>query len=203
MKYIINDVGRHFSFPGVVVLNADECTERIRDWDRWSKLPRATTVVVFPGNGARDVRARLGQEWLAGWQVMEVWAKRFWWPGSFPVSVVGPLPLASIFDFRTTDVVIIDDVISSGGTVNHIRAQNMICMTKVQGWHAVTWVKQRACRLPGFASVFAGVEVGEATRRAPVNSLSTLIEEVEIAESYARRNFSNPEAFLALIDELR
>ena len=100
------------------------------------------------------------------------------------------------------DVVIVDDVVSSGTTVSKIRNRNAIWMPKAR-WHVAVWIKQHACRLRGFESVYAGIEVGDNTRRVPINSLSTLINNVEVAESYARRNFPNHAAFLAALEELR
>ncbi|HBB37902.1 MAG: hypothetical protein UV82_C0010G0046 [Candidatus Magasanikbacteria bacterium GW2011_GWD2_43_18] len=203
MKYIIHDIDHLvFDFSGVTSLDVEQLTECIRTWDGWKNFTPNQTRIVFPGNGATDVRARLGEEWLKSWQTDNVSATRFWWPGTEPGAVVGLISKKGSFDFSTTDVVIIDDVISSGTTVSKIREQNAIWMPKTH-WHAVAWIKQRACRLKGFESTFFGVEVGEKNRRVPINSLSTLLTNVEIAESYARRNFPNPEDFLTALAALR
>jgi len=202
VKYLINDVGKHFSFPGVVVLDADELTERVHAWNGWEHLKPATTRIVFPGNGANEVRRRLGERWLSQWNIDTVAATRFWWPGVTPSAVVGQLMPIGAFDFETTDVVIVDDVVSSGTTISKIRDRNSIWMPNAR-WHVVTWIKQRACRLRMFKSSFFGTEVGEKTYRVPINSLSTLLNNAEVAESYARRNFPNPAAFLTVLEELR
>lgn len=202
MKYLINDIGKHFSFPGVIILDTDELTERIREWNGWKHFNSAITQIVFPGNGANEVRCRLGEKWLSQWKIDSVAATRFWWPGVTPSAVVGQLMPLGAFDFETTDVVIVDDVVSSGATISKIRDRNAIWMPNAR-WHVAAWIKQHACRLRGFESSFFGAEVGEKNHRVPINSLSTLLENRDVAESYARRNFLNHAAFLAVLEELR
>ena len=202
MKYLINDVGKFFNFPRVVILDADEFTERIRAWDGWRCFNPATTRIVFPGNGANEVRRRLDEMWLSQWHIDTVAATRFWWPGITPSAIVGELLPIGAFDLETTDVVIVDDVVSSGSTVSKIRERNAIWMPNAR-WHVIAWIRQCACRLRGFESSFFGAEVGEKTYRVPINSLSTFLNNAEVAESYARRNFPNPAAFLAVLEVLR
>lgn len=205
MKYIINDVAaKAFRFAGVSVLDPKKLTEPIRAWNRWSKFDPQTTRIVFPGNGARDVQRHLGETWLSQWRTDEVPATRFWWPGegNNPSAVVGRVLPTGAFDFQTTDVVIIDDVVSSGATVSKIRERNAVWMPKAR-WHIATWIKQRACRLRGFEDVLFGEEVGKNGLRVPVNSLSTLLDNAAVAKSYAERKFSQPEKFLAALEALR
>ncbi len=199
--YILNDIGAPFSFPGVTVLDVHTLTEALREWSEWGMLDPRTTRIVFPGNGARDVEQRLGSGWLSRWTVDKIAATRFWWPGATPGAVVGQMLPMDAFDFTTTDVIIIDDVISSGTSMRRVRDRNDVWMPNAR-WHALAWVKQRACKLRGFASVHAGAEVGFRNKRVPINSLSTLLEEKKVLCSCAERNFRNAEAFITAIKKV-
>ncbi|MBI5022602.1 MAG: phosphoribosyltransferase [Candidatus Magasanikbacteria bacterium] len=176
-------------------------TREIERWSEWENLNSATTLLVFPGNGANIVRGFMDADWLFHWRTASATAKRLWIPGEPPQAIAGRI-FPDRFVLGVKDIVIIDDVVSSGDTVKKLRTMNMPWIPAAR-WHVVTWAMQKAANLRGIHSYFAAVEVGESDRKDPINSLSTLIKNVEIAESYARRNFPNPEAFLALLNELR
>lgn len=204
-KYFIDDVGvngHHARFRefGKIICGR-QMTREIERWSGWKNLNPATTLLVFPGNGANIVRGFMDPEWLLRWRTASATAKRIWIPGEPPQAIAGRI-FPDKFMLGVKDTVIIDDVISSGETARKLRAVNMPWIPATR-WHAVTWVMQRAASLRGFNSHYAAAEVGKVDSKDPLNSLSTLIENVEIAESYARRNFPNPEAFLALLNELR
>jgi len=204
-KYFIDDIGvngHHARFQefGEIICGR-QMTRGIEEWEGWKNFSPATTLLVFPGNGANIVRGFVDPKWFLSWQTASATAKRIWIPGEPPQAIAGRI-FPDRFVLGVKDVVIIDDVISSGETAKKLRVVNMPWIPATQ-WHAVAWVMQKAANLRGFYSSFAAVEVGEPNRKDPVNSLSTLIENVKIAESYARRNFPNPEAFLALLNELR
>ncbi len=204
-KYIINDVGVDASCLkqfGVEILEPSEMTEVLRNWEGWSHLSPDTTRIILPGNGAADVAKALGNEWLAKWPTGSVPATRFWWPGVNPESVVGLVIHG--FDFQAEDVVIIDDVISSGATAQKVRDRHEPWMPKAK-WHALTWIAQRNMKLKGFATVYAAAMVGNQSTKAPINSLSTLLATNKVAESYAQRNFYNADYahFLEAIREMR
>lgn len=204
-KYFIDDIGvnghraRLQEFGEIIC--GKQMTQEIEKWNEWKNFNPATTLIVFPGNGANIVRGFINAEWLRPWQAASTTAKRIWIPGEPPRAIAGRI-FPDKFVLGVKDVVIIDDAISSGETAKKLRAVNMPWIPAAR-WHVVAWVTQRAANLRGFNSHYAAVEVGEPKRKDPINSLSTLIENVEIAESYARRNFPNPEAFLALLNELR
>lgn len=204
-KYIINDAGvevdclRQF---GVEILEPCQMTEALRSWEGWSRLSTDTTRIILPGNGATDVAKGLGADWLAKWSTDKISATRFWWPGSNPVASVG-LALHG-FDFQTQDVVIIDDVISSGATIQKVRDRHEPWMPKAK-WHALTWIAQRNMKLKGFTTVYATAMAGDQSTKAPINSLSTILAVEKIAKNYAQKNFSNEDCvrFLEIIRELR
>lgn len=205
MQFIINDVGldagclKQF---GVEVLEVDEMTETLRKWEGWSRLSPETTRIILPGNGALDVQRALGPDWLTKWPTGNIPATRFWWPGVTPESVVGVV--IDGFDLLAEDIVVIDDVISSGATIQKVRERHEPWMPKAK-WHALSWVIQRNARLKGFSSVYAAMTVGTQSTKAPINSLSTLLTVDKIATSYAERNFFAADCarFLGVIRELR
>lgn len=204
-KYVIFDrpgwyrpgLYRELKALGLQVLRANELMTSLRNWEGWEDYDRSKTLLVFPGNGASIIKGYLGQncpEWLGQWQwKTSVPAKRFWTPGSYPEAVVGRINPGVLVGFK--DVVIIDDVISSGETCRQIKALNQPFIPNVH-WHAATWVLQRSAKLKGFSRVFSAVQVGSEKSKVPVNSLSTLLERPDIAQSYAARNFANPDDLL-------
>jgi hypothetical protein len=205
-KYLIDDIGvnghhaRLQKFGEIIC--GRQMTREIERWSEWKNFNSATTLLVFPGNGANIVRGFMdADKWLLCWRTASATAKRFWIPGEPPQAIAGRI-FPDRFLLGMKDIVVIDDVVSSGETVKKLRAVNMPWIPAAR-WHVATWVMQRAANLRGFQTHFATVEVGESGRKDPINSLSTLVENVEIADSYARRNFPNPEAFLALLNELR
>lgn len=205
MKYFIDDIGvkghhaRLQEFGEIIC--GRQMTQEIEKWNEWKNFSPATTLIVFPGNGANIVRGFINAKWLRTWRTASATAKRTWIPGEPPHAIAGRL-FPDRFVLGVKDIIIIDDVVSSGETAKKLRIVNAPWIPAAR-WHAVMWVMQRAASLRGFDSHYAAIEVGEPNRKDPVNSLSTLVENVEIAESYARRNFPNPEAFLALLNELR
>ncbi|MFA5076595.1 MAG: hypothetical protein WC480_04230 [Patescibacteria group bacterium] len=176
-------------------------TAELASWSGWQKLDPATALLVFPGNGASIVRGYIPEKWLNRWQWVGVHAKRYWKPGEEPQVVANRIfPERLILGVK--DVVVIDDVFSSGKTARLLRQLNEPWFPGAE-WHAVAWIKQRSASLRGFASSYAVVEVGTVEKKVPVNSLSTLLADQSIAESYAWRNLADPNEFLQLLAEIR
>ena len=206
IRYFIDDIGISDNYRerlqvfGEIVLGR-HMAQKIQLWDGWDKFHPSTSLLVFPGNGASIARGFFSEQWLSKWRLSSVHAKRIWAPGEPPCAIVSRIyPNGFLLNIR--DIVIVDDVVSSGVTARKLRQVNAPWIPAAQ-WHVVCWMSQRAANVRGFVSMYSAVEVGDSNRKAPINSLSTLLKEVEIAESYARRNFLNPEAFLKLLQELR
>ncbi|PIZ56414.1 hypothetical protein COY23_03195 [bacterium (Candidatus Torokbacteria) CG_4_10_14_0_2_um_filter_35_8] len=198
------DTSERFENLGLTILDAKEMTEDLLVWPGWETLKPWSTLVVFPGNGTKTVKKYIEKEkpfWFSKWP----WkaapnAKRVWILGENPQAFVGRINPGVLIGIKT--VVVIDDVISSGVTIRELRKENknFIPMAK---WQAITWVMQEAAITKGFSVIFSIKTVGSKKRKVPVNSLSTLVECREIAESYARRNFGDQaEALLRLIESL-
>lgn len=161
------------------------------------------TLLVFPGSGSQYPRNHSSIcEKLAG---MSVYAKRFWQPGKDPVVMAGAILLDTLLDMDTELVVVIDDVISSGLTMRKVRENNTWRFTRAK-WVGVSWVAQlpqmRAkSGVEGYERVETACVVGKTSgARVPVNSISTLRQNREIAMSYAERHFRRPDVFLHLIN---
>ena len=103
-------------------------------------------------------------------------------------------------------VVVVDDVISSGLTMQKVRENNAWKFTRAK-WLGVSWVAQipqmRAkSGVNGYERVATACVVGKTNgARVPINSISTLRQDREIATSYAERHFRRPDVFLHLIGQ--
>lgn len=161
------------------------------------------TLLVFPGNGANYPRklSRFCREFP---KATSVEAKRFWVPGKDPVVTVG-LILPSIYIItRVKKVVVVDDVISSGLTMRRLYQKNAWRFPAAQ-WVGVSWMSQipqmkAKSGVSGYERIATVCVVAKSNGgKVPINSLSTLRQDSEIAESYAQRHFRNPPEFLRLI----
>ncbi len=160
-------------------------------------------LLVFPGNGANYPRkwSRFCREFS---DTASVEAKRFWVPGEDPVVTVG-LILPNIFMITNVkNVVVVDDVISSGFTMRRLYQKNAWRFPAAK-WVGVSWMSQiprmkARSGVIGYERIATVCVVGKSDGgKVPINSLSTLRENSDIAESYAQRHFKNPAEFLSLI----
>lgn len=207
-KVLINDVRANpgsidkFREFSLTVVDADEMAGELVGRRLWDEFNPCSTLLMFPGNGAAIVREYIPEDWIKCWHVRRVHAKRYWEPGRDPWVEAERIDHQAML-LGVSDVVLIDDVVSSGSTACRLRETNSPWIPNAR-WHAVVWVAQRARALRGFSSCHAVHEVGTRTTKAPVNSLSTLLNFPEIAENYARRNFGNRAGeFLSIIAGLR
>lgn len=206
MRIIIDDIhagiaGKMLEGSGTTILSSEEMTTQLVASHLWEKFDPAKTILIFPGGGAEIIRGYLPNGWLKQWRWTTVPAKRFWQPGTAPWAIAGRIaPDRFLLGFK--NMIIIDDVISSGETARMVRRVNEPWIPGAT-WHAFTWIAERAANLPGFGIKYAVAEVGERNRKVPINSLSTLISCPEIARNYARRNTTDPEQFLALLNQLK
>ncbi len=160
-------------------------------------------LFVFPGNGANYPRklSQICQEYGASTSVM---AKRICEPGVDPVVTVDVI-LPEMFLVTTVKtIVVVDDVISSGLTMQKLYHKNAWRFPQAK-WLGVAWVTQipqskSKSGVNGYSSVYASYLVGKTNgQRAPINSISTLRKDPEIARSYANKHFTDPDSFLHLI----
>lgn len=159
-------------------------------------------LTVFPGNGSLKPKDFLRM--APGQKVAYAFAKRYWKPGENPLIHVGEIQTESFLHPEITTIIAIDDVVSSGQTMQKLCERNAWKFPRAS-WHAATWLTQvprqkGLAGINGYAQMIAAfVAEGPNGKLAPINSLSTLQECPEIAASYARRHFADPQQFLSLI----
>ena len=144
--------------------------------------------LVFPGNGAAIVERHLGN-----------------CPNGFHVDAKregykNPKPRVDQFSLQDGSVAVIDDVISSGETAFEVYRVGLRCPATL-----CAWIIQypRDAKLGVYESIIAPLCVGGEKGKVPVNSLSTLCSDAEIAKSYAERFCAHGKDFFAAIDLLR
>lgn len=186
---------------GMIVESAQNLTDSLMSWPDWENFDPSSTLIVLPGNGASILQGYLPSSWLDKWRWLKVYAKRYWIPGEDPRIVVNRIYSQKML-LGIKDVVILDDVISSGKTCKSLRVLNEPWIPGAH-WHAVTWLMQESSSTKGFSSTFAVKKFGTKKAKAPINSLSTLLQKREIAVSYSRRNFPEDQSsFLELLDSI-
>lgn len=204
-KIIIIDVERAECFLdefskkwGLQAFNATAMTEKLFVNNIfWDKFVPHETLLIFPGNGANVLRRYIPIEWLDNWQCINVSAKRFWQPGSYPRVIVNPVVANKVLvGFKM--VVVIDDVVSSGLTMKLIREKSMPWLPGVR-WNFVTWVMQRSANIRGYDLSNVAEFVGTPGTKAPINSLSTLMQNQLILRDYASRHIRDPDNFIKFI----
>jgi len=177
---------------GLKVVFSNSLTNSLLNWDIWKQIDPWQTLLVFPGNGSNLVKKeinKLNSDWLSHWPYKSyISAKRFWEPGQNPVANVGNIGDGVYVGLK--QVIVIDDVVSSGETCSKVYNRNNM-YTPGAKWLSMCWVSQKSARLKNFSSLMAVEFVGEEGKRTPINSLSTLVANQEICRSYSERNFPN------------
>ena len=166
------------------------------------------TLFVFPGNGAKKVR-ELSKIHI-GYLQTEVFAKRFWKPGNEPIVTVGTItPPVGTPKRKIKTIIVLDDVISSGQTFFKLYEKNFDRFKTSCTWFGGCWFAQvprmerTISGITGYQKIITAIVVeGPQGKRVPLNSLSTLVLESEIAKSYAQRHFQDPVEFLEIIQKL-
>ncbi len=118
-----------------------------------------------------------------------------------PYWVVGEIPTPRFLMPQIQEVILLDDVISSGTTVRKLRERNAWKFPNAT-WRAVACVG-RAEASPKMPWEVLHLVESPGGKKVPINSLSTLLRDRGIAENYAQRNFSAPEHFLQVLSEIR
>ena len=162
------------------------------------------TLLVFPGNGACFVKDSLPNEIVEKFSQTSVFAKRGWYDTKNPLVVVGEIMPQHLLMLDVEKILVIDDVISSGSTMRKLYNRNHYKFPRAD-WFAATWLMQyprtkTPSGIKGFRKIITMILVeGKQGQRVPINSLSTLLQDSEIAENYAVAHFKKPMAFLKLL----
>lgn len=159
------------------------------------------TMFVFPGNGGQKVRSKVDIE--EGYIFTNVFAKRLWYPGTPPVVSTGEILPGTNLLLNVENVVVLDDVISSGATLKQLYQRNNWKFPKAK-WMGISLVA-RPKLIKGYTELFSIVSVPDSSsgKKMPINSLSTLTDIETIAEDYGLRNLVNPCVLFRCLDLLR
>ena len=148
---------------------------RIVPWDSFDQL-------IWPGNGAKIVQQKL-QLCNKG---INVDAKR--------IGYKDPYVEVSLFKSTGLQPMIIDDVVCTGLTVTETARQGNLTNPALACW-VIQYPRQL---LSGFSNVWCSLAVRGVDGRVPVNSLSTLLANKDIASDYALRFCVNPDDMLVI-----
>ncbi len=209
-RVIINDIEADHTVVatceqlGLNVVDSAEMTQAIMSWSGWDELDPATTLLVFPGKGAMLVHDYMDKEWISKWRTARVYAKREW----DPIEDWFYVWTGRVYDHMrldVKDVVVIDDVVSSGTTARRLFRKNGPWFPGAQ-WHMLTWVAQRStAKLRNYCSYDAARWCGTEKTKASINSLSTLRDDLGVALSFSMRNLRNGDGdlFKSMVESLK
>lgn len=185
-----------------ILLDADNMQQSLESLVLSAHLPLdENTLFVFPGNGGNMLR-QYSKIHLCN-TIAEVFAKRVWYEGCDPFVLVGEIPSASFMCLNVKIIFVLDDVISSGQTIEGIFRRNSWKFPNAK-WFAGSWIS-RGYKIKNYVEVFSSCIVQHTkalAKKVPINSLSTLVKDVGIAKSYARRNIKYPEKFLEIMKSI-
>lgn len=145
------------------------------------------TIVVYVGRSAQIVRSFLGPTCLLGKEV-NVHAVSWDRSGSHPMVTTSPIDWSPFIDTYIGQVLVIDDVISTGTTLELLHARNA-WKFPTAFWSAGAWVTRKKT-LKGYRRIDSAVHITHPKgKRTPVVSLSTLCTEPEIAKEFTEKHF--------------
>lgn len=174
-------------------------------WQGWEFLNRKETLIIFVGNGAQIVKDFINREkpdFLKDWDNVKVDARREWEPGENPRAYVDTIGNKKQFFLKYKNIIVIDDVISSGSTIQKLYKENEVYFPSAK-WRFLSWVslpitkKIEKIAYETYSSEI--IEFYDGVKKPPINSLSTLVEKPSRAENYAKRNIAKYEAFLKIL----
>ncbi len=198
----ISDTARaEFSTLGLCLHYLSDITQVFVARKEWDNFHPDTTLLVFVGNGGSKVKNLLPRAWTSRWLwKADAFAKRFWEPGMHPYAIAHRFARGVYVGI--SDVVLIDDVVSSGVTARRVQAVNVPWVPNAH-WHLATLIAQRSASLRGYRSSFSVIDVGTMQHKVPINSLSALIADSCMAKVYAERNLSEKaQVFLRLLESV-
>jgi hypothetical protein len=146
-------------------------------------LKQESTLFLYPGESAQRVKS-LG--FNGHFPSQEIFAKRIWQQGSEPFVLVHSLEWG--INPEIENVIVVDDVISSGATVTLVRERNGWKFPRAI-WYAAVPITRKE-KIPNYKKIFSCEVVKEINgKKIPINSLSTLITDPAVRQSYFARNF--------------
>lgn len=163
------------------------------------------TLFVFVGEGGKRIKKFSTIHWR--YRTTGVFAKRLWEVGRDPIHLVGQIYNShthQIIYLKVEVIIVLDDVISSGETLKKIFQRSAWKFPRAR-WYAAALVG-RGWKVGGYKEIFVSLIVTNGkvpSKKVPINTLKALVENREMARSYAFRNLENPDRFLEFLEEIR
>ncbi len=195
-------------------------------------LQTEISAILYPGQGSKQVTqffsaAMLGL--LTAYNQFDIPTKRTFY-GSRASFTSVRIPEKLIKTAKTgkiKNILTIDDVVSTGETVNAIRenTENMATVLDEKDydpymrfskprivsqpqieWSVACWLRQQSAKTDGFNS-YSSVVYRRRDGKVPTNSLSTLLSETQkgnsVRNNYARKYFTNAQALFGILQILQ
>ena len=199
---ICEAVASEFRAMGFQLHSFRKLAQTLTKQEEWGKFCPNKTLMVFVGNGGNKVKNCLSCAWMSHWLWRaDAFAKRFWEPGGYPYAIAHRFARGVYVGI--SDVVLVDDTVTSGVTARRVREVNAPWVPNAH-WHLATLIAQESASLRGYHSSFSVTQIGTTKHKVPLNSLSALIIDSEMAAIYAERNLGRKApTFLEIIGQLR
>jgi len=143
------------------------------------------SVTIYVGRSGKTVRDHMGK--LVG---NEIFAHAQTWDrsSSHPLVTTSAIEWTPFVDTYIGEVLVVDDVISTGTTLEMLKERNAWRFPNAL-WYAAAWVT-RKLTLKGYERLDAALHVTHPKgRRIPIISLSSLLGSRELAASWAQKHF--------------
>ena len=145
------------------------------------------TVVLTVGRGGKTVLGHLQGKKTSS-EVIHVHAVSWDRSNSVPLVTTSSIERNPIVDPNIGLIIVLDDVVSSGTTLELIAERNAWRFPRAD-WYASVWLTRRA-KLKGYNRLYASMMISHPHgQRVPINSVSTLQGNHALAVSYARKHF--------------
>lgn len=145
------------------------------------------TLFLYPGESAQNIKkAGFSDNFFSE----SIFAKRIWIPGNEPIVITHGLVMEKYIYPEINNIIVVDDVISSGLTLSLVYKRNVWKFPKAT-WYAMALISRKE-KILNFKETFFCIYVKEINgKKIPINSLSTLLSNTEIRKSYFARNFDS------------
>lgn len=162
------------------------------------------SIFIFPGESGFELGINLLASIQLDYYFLKVFAQRIWVPGNDPVVTVETLYyLNEIYFKKIKNVIVVDDVISSGETLSLLYKRNNSKFNSKTKWYASTLISRKQ-KVTNYENILCNCYLEDSqNKKTPINSLSKFFSNQEIFESYVKRNFCNPKELIKCFLEIK
>lgn len=171
----------------VLIINEIEEIDNLKQMVYTLEPTIENTLFLYPGKSAQFIRSL---KFSCNYKAENVFAKRIWIPATEPKVMVGNIYSKQFIDSQIKQIIVVDDVISSGATISLLYKRNAWKYPNAV-WHTVVLLSRKE-QISHFEHVLSCYQIEDVDgRKPPINSLSTLLDNPEIISNYLKRNFIN------------